>query len=140
MLDSVSEEELEAIGIVTAEGSREEYFSGMLPPPSIYNGYDDATKERMCRWNDAFTVDESNRQNQLVAAEIEQAKRSQAMSFALILLSWTIAAVTYVIVRDPIIPGLLLSVSILNILANLFQPVFSKSSSHKRKNDKTNVE
>ena len=54
--------------------SRMEY-SGMLPPPDIYEKYDAGTRERMCRWNDANTVDESKRQDKLVDNEVKQNER-----------------------------------------------------------------
>ncbi len=59
-----------AISMLVQSGISESY-SGMLPRPSDFNKYPADVQERMCRWNDAFTVDESNRQNQLVKAEIE---------------------------------------------------------------------
>lgn len=33
-----------------------ESWSGMLPRAQDYNAYDPETRERICRWNDAYTV------------------------------------------------------------------------------------
>lgn len=49
---------------------RQVLYSGMLPIAEHYRLYDERTRERMCRWNDAFTVDESARQNKLVENEM----------------------------------------------------------------------
>lgn len=67
------EELVRAISMLVQSGISESY-SGMLPRPSDFNKYPADVQERMCRWNDAFTVDESNRQNQLVKAEIDRSE------------------------------------------------------------------
>lgn len=54
------EELVRAISMLVQSGISESY-SGMLPRPSDFNKYPADVRERMCRWNDAFTVDESNR-------------------------------------------------------------------------------
>ncbi len=56
------EELARAISMLIHSGISESY-SGMLPRPDDFNKYPADIQERMCRWNDAFTVDESNRQD-----------------------------------------------------------------------------
>lgn len=77
LLVEASESELVDAGlekIVAASYSRQ--WSGMLPIPDEYNKYDSDTRERICRWNDSFTTDESARQDRLVDNEIKQQDRA----------------------------------------------------------------
>ena len=84
ILDAASEDELESAGIVLSSESQSVSFSGLLPHPDVHKLYDPETRERICRWNDAFTIDESKRQDRLVDNEIEQAKRGPILSMIML--------------------------------------------------------
>lgn len=99
----------------------------MLPEPASFAKYDRETRERICRWNDAFTVDESARQDRLVDAEIRQQDRGAWMTFALLLV-FALASAASFVATGKAEAFLLLSVPALGIVGNLFQPLFSKSS------------
>lgn len=52
----LSDRELEKLLVAGVESS----FSGALPPPDIFMQYPIEVRERMCAWNDAFTINESH--------------------------------------------------------------------------------
>lgn len=54
----------------------------------------------MCRWNDAFTIDESKRQNDLVNAEIEQARKGMWVSTFLFLIAMIFALVAFILTKS----------------------------------------
>ncbi|MDO4539330.1 MAG: hypothetical protein Q4B54_14285, partial [Coriobacteriales bacterium] len=73
VLSAASDSELLDAGLTGLVAASYSYqWSGMLPAPDEFNKYDKQTRERICRWNDAFTTDESLRQDKLVANEIKQ--------------------------------------------------------------------
>ncbi len=125
---AASESELKDAGLEAIVGASYSFqWSGMLPSPDEFNKYDEQTRERICRWNDAFTVDESARQDRLVDNEIKQQETGVAMTFVLVVAFGLAAFVSFLITRDIASFGFL-SVPLLNFLGNLFKPVLSKSS------------
>ena len=99
----------------------------MLPTPDFYQKYDPETQERMKRWNDAFTIDESARQDKLVDGEIRQQNRASWMTFLLITLFCVMSFAAFIITRDRS-SFWLLSVPVANVVGNMVKPAFSKSS------------
>lgn len=93
------------------------FFSGALPPPDIYYAYEPEDRERMCRWNDSGTVDESRRQDEIVAAEIKQGARSQLFSFVLNMSFLAASFASFVLTQNPAsfgflaVPGLTVAVN-----------------------------
>jgi len=59
-------------------------WSGLLPDPDSFNQYPEWVQEKMCGWNDAFTVDESKRQDNLVSAIINDTKKVTTWSIVFI--------------------------------------------------------
>lgn len=106
---------------------REVLYSGMLPHPSCFAAYPSEVQERICRWNDAYTTDESKRQDRLVDNEIRQQRMASVMTFVLVLLFCLLSFLAFVITRDAS-SFWLLSVPVANVLGNLIRPAFSKSS------------
>ena len=109
-----------------------ESYSGMLPRPSDFNKYPADVQERMCRWNDAFTVDESNRQNQLVKAEIDQSRKGMWVSAGLFAVALLMSFISFLATSSPWSFGFL-AVPVATIIANLFEPISSRSSRDKEK-------
>lgn len=103
------------------------FFSGALPPPDIFMQYPAEVRERMCEWNDAFTINESCRQDKLVDAEITQGKRGQSATITLFALCILGSFIAFIITRDPC-SFILLSIPVGTVLANMMLPVFSRSS------------
>lgn len=109
---------------------RQVLYSGMLPIAEQYRLYDERTRERMCRWNDAFTVDESARQSKLVENEIKQQDRASWMTFFLMIVFSAFSLICFLITRDAA-SFLFLSVPVANVIGSLLKPVFSRSSRSK---------
>lgn len=87
------------------------------------------------RWNDAFTADESARQDRLVDVEIEQARRGPTRALAVVLAAMLLAAASVSIYENTVAAGLFLGTPILLFASNLVQAVTSwstrdKSASH----------
>lgn len=61
----------------------QKHWSGMLPEPDMFAQYPPEVQERMMRWNDAWTIDESRRQDLIVGASVTTSKRGQVMAVAL---------------------------------------------------------
>lgn len=125
------EELVRAISMLVQSGISESY-SGMLPRPSDFNKYPADVQERMCRWNDAFTVDESNRQNQLVKAEIDQSRKGMWVSAGLFAVALLMSFISFLDTSSPWSFGFL-AVPVATIIANLFEPIASRSSRDKEK-------
>ena len=125
------EELVRAISMLVQSGISESY-SGMLPRPSDFNKYPADVQERMCRWNDAFTVDESNRQNQLVKAEIDQSRKGMWVSAGLFAVALLMSFISFLATSSPWSFGFL-AVPVATIIANLFEPIASRSSRDKEK-------
>lgn len=105
-------------------------YSGALPMPEQFNAYDAETRERICRWNDASTVDESRRQDLLVENEIRQQERGALLAAVLMALFAVLSFIAFLVTRDPASFSLL-SVPCLTVVGNVLKPVFSKSSRNK---------
>ncbi len=86
----------------------------------------------MRRWNAAFTTDESKRQNDLVNAEIEQARKGMWVSTFLFLVAMIFALVAFILTKSSWSFGFL-AVPVVSIIANLFEPIASRSSRDKKK-------
>ena len=129
VLEGASDEELEAAGMsgLVSMESREASYSGMLPAPEYFAAYRPDVQERICRWNDAFTIDESKRQDKLVDNEIKQQRAASIMTFMLILVFAVLSFGAFIVTRDPN-SFWLLSVPVVNVIGNLIKPAFSKSS------------
>ncbi|KFI65745.1 hypothetical protein [Bifidobacterium cuniculi] len=107
-----------------------ESYSGLLPQPKFFNQYPKDVQERMCRWNDAFTVDESKRQDRLVDAEIDQGKKSMWISAILFGICIIVSLVCFLVTKDAWSIAFL-SVPVVSMVLNIFVPVGSKSSRDK---------
>ena len=128
MLASASEDELADAGLSELASIRAGYqWSGMLPSPDSFSKYDERTRERICRWNDSFTIDESRRQDRLVECEIRQQRAGAWMSFALFALFALLAFVAF-LANGSAHAFWFLTVPGLTIVREFLQPVFSKSS------------
>lgn len=86
-------------------------WSGMLPPPDEFKSYPEWVQEKMVAWNDAQTIDESKRLDQLVEAKVKDSRRSDWISFAVYVLFIVGAFAGYLITGDPkvfwslVVPG-----------------------------------
>lgn len=89
----------------------------------------------MCRWNDAFTIDESKRQDKLVEAEIDQARKGMWVSASLFAIALLLSFVSYFLTQSPWAFGFL-TVPVASIIANLFDPIASRSSRDRKISDK----
>ena len=98
----------------------------------MHNQYDPETRERICRWNDAFTIDESKRQDRLVDNEIEQARKGPVRSMIMLIVFSAFAFISFMITRDAA-SFWFLAVPVVSVIGNLIVPVFSKSSRGKRR-------
>ena len=132
ILDAASEDELESAGIILSSESKSVSFSGLLPHPDVHKLYDPETRERICRWNDAFTIDESKRQDRLVDNEIEQAKRGPILSMIMLTIFSLLAFVSFLVTRETA-SFWFLAVTVVSVIGNLIVPVFSKSSRGRRR-------
>lgn len=116
-----------------------ESYSGMLPKPDDFNEYPAEVQERMCRWNDAFTTDESNRQDRLVDAEIAQARKGMWISGALFMIAMLFALVAFLVTESQWSFGFL-AVPVVSMIVNLFEPIASRSSRDKKTSTKPDEE
>ena len=116
-----------------------ESYSGMLPKPDDFNKYPINVQERMCRWNDAFTIDESKRQDRLVDAEIEQARKGMWISCMLFALAMLFCLVCFLITGSQWSFGFL-AVPVVSMIVNLFEPIASRSSRDKKTSTKPDEE
>ena len=109
-------------------------MSGPLPPADEFSRYAPEYQERMCRWNDAFTIDESRRQDRLVEEEINQAKSGRWLTSGLLTLFGVLSAGLFAYTGDAH-SFWMLSVPVVSIVGNMLQPIFSKSSRGSREKD-----
>lgn len=73
----------------------------MLPHPDIFYKFDEAHQERICRWNDSFTIDESRRQDRALDTAIRNANVASIASIAFNMLTTLGTIVAFVMTRDP---------------------------------------
>ena len=109
-----------------------ESYSGMLPRPSDFNKYPADVQERMCRWNDAFTVDESNRQNQLVKAEIDQSRKGMWVSAGLFAVALLMSFISFLATSSPWSFGFL-AVPVATIIATVRADRVKKQTETRKK-------
>ncbi len=113
---------------IAALVSRSESFSGMLPPPDLFRQYPVHVQDRMMSWNDAFTVDESARQDRLVDAEIAQARRGPYLSVGVVALGLFLALVAFLITGSVWAAGVFAGSPVLVFAAQLINTARSRSS------------
>lgn len=129
LIKNASEEDLIEAGVISKSETEmmSVAYSGMLPHPSIYKMYDDETRERMCRWNDAYTIDESKRQDKFVDSEIKARNRAQWISTLLMVAAFVCAIVTYALYQNTVLSCAFIAVPFITVLANGIQAVKPKS-------------
>jgi hypothetical protein len=81
----------------------------MLPPPAVLHEYTSDERAAIIRWNDARVCDESRRQDRLVDAEVEMARKGSARSYIVVVSALAIGAAVALITRDPLLAGVFLS-------------------------------
>lgn len=96
----------------------QKHWSGMLPEPAVFAQYPPEVQERIMRWNDSWTVDESDRQDRLVNAEIQSAGRGQGWAIFLFLLMIVLAFVLF-LRGNNVGGGVLIGVPAVAFLINL---------------------
>lgn len=84
-------------------------WSAPLPEAPDFYKYDPEDRERMMRWNDAGTSDESARQDKLVEARIAEAKAGPRRAIFVVMVCLALAFIVAISLRDPWITGLFLS-------------------------------
>lgn len=125
LIKNASDEDLIEAGIISSSETEmmSVAYSGMLPHPSIYEMYDSETRERMCRWNDAFTIDESKRQDKLADFEIKVRSRAQWISALLMVAAFGCAVVTYALYQSTVLSCAFIAVPFITVLANGVQSI-----------------
>ena len=125
LIKNASDEDLIEAGIISKSETEmmSVAYSGMLPHPSIYEMYDDETRERMCRWNDAYTIDESKRQDKLADFEIKVRSRAQWISALLMVAAFACAIVTYALYQNTMLSCAFIAVPFITVLANGVQSI-----------------
>lgn len=99
----------------------------MFPRPKDFIQYPEDTRERMCLWQDAFTIDESRRQDKLVKAEILQSLLGLIITSLLFFTALILSFVAFLNTHSPWSFGFL-SLPAVSMLVNLFAPISSQSS------------
>jgi len=129
-----SPEVREAAATLIAAGSVS--YSGLLPRAEDFVQYPSEVQERMCRWNDAFTIDESQRQDRLVDNEIKQASKSMWITFVLFLVTMVLSFVSFIWTTSGWSFSFL-AVPVMSMVSNMTKPVFSRSSREDNKNEES---
>lgn len=128
-LESVPEPVRAAVAAVIAQAiSHSESWSGLLPRPDSFQKYPEHVQERMMRWNDSFTSDESKRQDKLVDAEIEQARKGPNRALLIVLVGMALAAWAGIGQGNIALAGIFMGAPVLMFAVNLIQTTRSKSS------------
>ena len=123
LIRSAPQDEIEDIGVSVqlAEMVKLASYSGMLPPPEIFYKFSEADRERICRWNDASTIDESMRQDRLADAQVRLAEKGMVLTMRLTVLFALLSFVLF-LVTSRIESFLLLSIPVANVLTALLKP------------------
>ena len=100
ILSTATEEELVEVGLIEKEDLVVAY-SGMLPHPDVFYKFHESHQERICRWNDSFTIDESRRQDIALDAAIRNANIASIASIAFNTLTTFGTIIAFVLTRDP---------------------------------------
>lgn len=111
----------------TIQATISESYTGMLPRPKDFIQYPEDTRERMCLWQDAFTIDESRRQDKLVKAEVLQSLLSLIITSLLFFTAFILSFVAFLNTHSPWSFGFL-ALPAVSMLVNLFAPISSQSS------------
>ena len=77
----------------------------------------------MCRWNDAYTIDESKRQDKLADFEIKARSRAQWISALLMVAAFACAVVTYALYHNTVLSCAFIAVPFITVLANGVQSI-----------------
>lgn len=123
------EEVLRAVQVLNAAAVSEQW-SGLLPSPNDWNQYPPQAQQKMIEWNDALIIKESERQDRLTDAEIEQGKNGQNLSALIMLFFGFLSFIAFIVTKSPYAWGLL-AIPVVAYISNLFAPVASKSSRDK---------
>jgi hypothetical protein len=107
----------------------------MLPPPGDFNQYEPDVRERMMRWNDATTVDESHRQDRLVDEQIRQARLCPTRSLVVVLAAMILAAVSVFGFNNTLGAAIFMAAPLFLFAQRLLGSVRSRSSSHEDQSD-----
>lgn len=99
--------------IVSLVHASESSWSAPLPEASDFYKYEPSDRERMMRWNDAGTSDESSRQSKLVDAQVEAAQAGPKRALGVVFVCLALAAVAGFAFDDTLLAALLLSPPIL---------------------------
>lgn len=103
-------------------------WSGMLPPPDEFYKFAPEDRERMMRWNDSGTVDESVRQDRLVDVEIEQARKGPVRAVVIVSASLAAAAVSGWVFENTALAALFLGSPLLMFAQSLISTIRSQAS------------
>lgn len=107
----------------------------MLPPPAMLRDYPLEVQSQMLKWNDAFTIDESKRQDKLVDVEVENARKGPGRALTVLYL-FGIAAIVFFATGNNEAGLALLAVPGLAVVGQLLSAVASASSRPRDKSDK----
>lgn len=128
VLVKASDDELSKAGLDKLVHAEVSYmYSGLLPIADRFYEYTPEDRERICRWNDAWTIDESKRQDRLVDNEIRQSRVGTILTFVLMVFFGVLTLCSFLITGNVASFGFL-AVPVLNVLGNMMKPVFSRSS------------
>lgn len=111
-LSSERSGELRGILLSLAQAS-ESSWSAPLPEAADFYKYEPADRERMMRWNDAGTSDESARQDKLVDAQVEAAKSGPRRAITVVVVCLGLASVAGMVFENTMLAALFLSPPIL---------------------------
>lgn len=120
--------------VAALQQSQSSSWSGLLPRPDDFARYPVHVQDRMLQWNDAWTVDESNRQDKLVDAEIRQAERGPTRAMVLGLLCF-VAAIVFFALGNNVAGVAFLAAPVLGFAA---QFLLIRVSSRSSRGDKDN--
>lgn len=122
-------EDLQHILFSLVQGSASSWSAPLPEAPDFYK-YEPADRERMMRWNDAGTSDESARQDKLVAARIAEATAGPRRAVFVVLVCLALAAVGAFWLRSVAIAGLFLSPPLLMFAQQLAASVIGTNANN----------
>lgn len=100
-------------------------WSGRLPSPEDLAAYPENVRERILSWEDAFSSDESHRQDRYVAAEIAAERRGSIGSMVLFVGCLILAACAFFI-KDSVQGALVfVSLPVLGLIGRFLRPLRS---------------
>lgn len=129
LLDAIPEEaRSQVVNFVAQAMSATSSWSGLLPRPEVFSQYPMEVQERMMRWNDAWSSDESKRQDKLVEAQIEQARKGPNRSLFVSLFGMALAAIAVFKYNNNIAAGIFLGPPLLLYAGSFVKSARSHSS------------